>query len=591
MKKTGYTFFVVGAVIALASCVKETIQNESPNNFVLPSDIPTEIVCEIDQETTKTQYAENKTFGWTKNDQVRMPVVKWSGSSITACDFYTFTTLDASGSASATFILNGTSGTVLDNYNPNPNGVDGNWTSLGYLVYPSGLFNKEYDGNKPVVNLPASIVYNNNTPLDGEVVPMIGRKDGDKYKFHTAVGIIKLTISNAPSAGKKIKLVSTDKPIAGKFTISDVDDKISQVANTSAKSGEGVNELLLTGLSLTAGEQYDFYLPVPVGSYSAKSLTISILDDKDLPLLEQTIARELNIARNEVLSIPTLLYHRVYIKGSLSDPRLYTENPYSKNGTIRTIISRDKLTKDNYNIQNWPSGNKFQANQDAWQMNGHKDFLMNETESGLFYLQYIVCTNGNQPTALSDDNVAIYGSVPFYFAPASKKIPVTESWLNVPYVSTAEGSVANLVDGNTGTYWHSPYGSENPARNATYGQIISVDLNEGTSSTDGEFYFSFCTRSGAINNHAKVIDIYVSNVRWDEASFDTDKVKVGSTTNALEGIYPYSGTWIKSPIICSGSGSYRYITVSILKGAYGDAETDLRNGDSTHMAEIEFYKK
>lgn len=598
MKKIFYTLLSISALGAIAiSCHKEQTEAQEDNSkFVINSNIPTSIEAVINPEDaeTKTQYESNVTFGWTYNDQVRMPVVKWSGAnstgSITACDYFTFTTTDASGSVAATFIRNNASDN-MEGYDPNPSGAAASWTSLGYLIYPTALVDsKEQHEAKPVVNLPSSIAYNSSTPLDGGVIPLIGRKEGETYKFSTAVGIIKLTVSNAPSAGKKIKLVSTDKPLAGKFAISDVDATVSQIANTSATAG--TNELTLTDLSLTAGETYEFYLPVPVGIYSANSLSISVLDSNDLPLLEKTIAKELTIARNEVLSIPTLLYHRVYVKGSLSNPLLYTENPYFASGTIRMIISRDKLTKANYTKSNWPSGNKFGANQNGWAMNSHADFLKNETGTGLFYLQYIVCTDGTQPNSLSDSNVAFYGSVPFYFAPAANKIPVASSWLNVPFVSTAEGAVANLVDGNTGTYWHSPYGSEDPARNATYGQIISIDLNEGSLTTDGNFYFSFATRNGAANNHAKELNVYVSNVRWDDAGFDAGKVLVGSTTNALDGIYPYiypySDSWIKNPIECSGSGSYRYITISILTDSNG---SDLRSSDCTHMAEIEFYTK
>ena len=592
MKKTFYFLLSICAVGAIAiSCEKELTETPEDNSKVtLDSGIPMtiEAVINPDDAQTRTQYAGNTTFGWTNGDQVRMPVVKWSGAnatgSITACDYYTFTTSSDSGSAAATFIQNGGSAD-LEDYNPNPSGTASTWTSMGYLVYPTDTFNKEYSGTKPVVTLPASITFNSSAPLDGGVIPLIGRKDGETYKFSTAVGIIKLTVSNAPAEGKKIKLVSTDKPLAGKFAISDVDATVSQIANTSATAG--TNELTLTGLSLTAGETYEFYLPVPVGTYSANSLSISVLDSNELPLLEKTIAKDLTIARNEVLSIPTLLYHRVYVKGSLSNPLLYTENPYASTGTIRVIISRNKLTKANYTKAEWPSGNRFAANQSGWAMNGHADFLKNETGSGLFYLQYIVCTDGTQPETLADSNVAIYGSVPFYFAPAANKIPVESTWLDVPYVSTAEGSVANLVDGTSG-YWHSPYGSEDPARNSTYGQIISIDLNEGSLTTDGNFYFSFLTRSGAVNNHSKAINVYVSNVPWDDADFDSGKTLVGSTTNALEGIYPYSGAWIKTPIECSGSGTYRYITISILSDSTG---SDLRTSGCTHMAEIEFYTK
>ena len=71
-----------------------------------------------------------------------------------------------------------------------------------------------------------------------------------------------------------------------------------------------------------------------------------------------------------------------------------------------------------------------------------------------------------------------------------------------------------------------------------------------------------------------------------------DAYEAASTTNGLEGIFPYSDIWIKNPIECSGSGSYRYITISILtcdgltKGVW-----DLKTEGCTHMTEIEFYTK
>lgn len=599
MKKIFYTLLSISALGAIAiSCHKELTEAPEDNSIIaFNSNIPTtiEAIINPDDSETKTQYDGNVTFGWTNGDQVRMPVVKWSGSnstgSITACDFYTFKTTNDSGNASATFIINNGSAD-MEEYDPNPSGTANTWTSMGYLVYPHGIFNKEYSGTKPVVTLPASITYNASTPLDGGVVPLIGRKDGEKYKFSTAVGIIKLTISNAPSGGKKIKLVSTDKPIAGKFAISDVDATVSQIANTSATTG--TYELTLTSLSLTDQETYEFYLPVPVGVYAANSLSISVLDSNDLPLLEKTIAKEVTIERNVVLSIPTLLYHRVYVDGNLSAPTLHTVKP-STASMVRVHIATEKLTSTYYasHYSEWKDGNRFSDSNASYNCASltNKSSVAFLSSPGKYYLQYVVLKSGYTgipETVVNNENVLIYGSVPFYFTPSENKIPVEASWLNVPYVSTAEGAVANLVDGAANTYWHSPYGSEDPARNATYGQIISVDLNEGILTTDGNLYFSFRTRSGAVNDHAKAMNIYVSNVRWDDAGFDAGKVLVGSTENALEGISPSSGVWIKNPIVCSGSGSYRYITVSILSNSTGK---DLRTSGCTHMAEIEFYTK
>ena len=599
MKKVFYALCTVSAIASLTlSCVKESspIEEKADNKTIVADGIPTEILCVInpDDAQTKTQYDGNVTFGWTNGDQIRFTLLKWSGPNatgeITACDMYTFTTSVASGSAAASFTRYGASDD-LEDYDPNPTGAANTWTSMGYLIYPCSIFNKERSGTKPVVNLPASIAYNESSPLNGGVVPLVGRKDGETYKFSTAVGIIKLTVSNAPSAGNKIKLVSTDKPIAGKFAISDVDATVSQIANTSATAG--TNELTLTGLSLSAGETYEFYLPVPVGTYSANSLSISVLDSNDLPLLEKTIAKEITIARNEVLSIPTLLYHRAYVVDTNPyHPSLYTEKPTGAS-TILIHVSNTKLTAANYSSQwsNSKNTNRFGSDTNGYHLTKLSDVNSDSffSTSGTYYLQYIILSEGNtKPAALNSSNVLIYGSYPFtYTAPGSDKLSLSASMLDVPYRSTAEGQKASyLVDGDTGTYWHSPYGSEDPARNATYGQIISIDLNEASLTTDGNFSFCFCTR-GVNNNHAKVINFYVSNERWDEPGFEENKVKVGSTDNALVGINPAHGQWV-APINCTGTGSYRYITISILEDSNGN---DLRSSSCTHMAEIEFYTK
>lgn len=598
MKKLFYTLIAAGAVFSLTvSCEKELeSSNEETTNQVVNSNIPTEIVAVInpDDVTTKTQYESNTTFGWTSGDQVRMPVVKWSGAngtgSITACDYYTFTTSATTGDASATFIRNGGSDN-MESYDPNPSGAAGSWSSMGYLVYPNALVNgKKYSGTVPVLNLPASITYNSTNPLDGGVVPMIGRKDGETYKFSTAVGIIKLTISNAPSAATKIILSSVGNAIAGEFPISDVDATVSQI--TLGTQTNGTQTITLTDLSLTAGESYDFYFPVPVGTYAANDLSVSILDSNDYPLLEKTIAKSVTIARNEVLAFPALLYHRVYVGGKLSAPVLHTVNPTGS--IIRVHIKTNKLTADNYNYSEWKDGNRFSSST-SYTCTSLSDKSGNSffSTAGIYYLQYVVLKSGYSgipETLKNNDNVLIYGSVPFYYAPSGNKILVASSWLNVPYVSGQEGSVDNLVDG-TANYWHSPYSPDTGEyRNATYGQIISVDLSKGSLTTRGDFYFSFLTRSGAVNDHAKTINVYVSKVPWNDAGFDAGKILVGSTDNALVGINPSNGEWIMDPIVCTKKNdtNYQYITVSILSNSTGD---NLRTGGCTHMAEIEFYTK
>lgn len=604
MKKVFYALCTVSAIASLTlSCVKESspIEENTDNKTSVADVIPTEILCVInpDDAQTKTQYESNTTFGWTYQDQVRMPVAKWSGAngtgSITACDFFTFTTVVASGSASASFtIYNGSDD--MEGYDPNPSGAAAEWTSMGYLVYPASLVNyKAYYGSKPGLTLPSSITYNASNPLDGGVIPLIGRKDGATYKFSTAVGIIKLTLSNAPSAAKKIKLVSAANDLAGDFVPTDVDETVSQLQLPS--SGYGEKTITLTGLSLTNGESYDFFFPVPVGTYAANDLSVTLLDSNDLPLLEKTIAKSLTVARNEVLSIPTLLYHRIYVDSvNPYHPTLHIENFPTGASRVLVHVSNSKLTSSNYSTQwaNSKNGNRFNGNINAWDLTtlspSSGSFF---SESGTYFLQYIIINSGDQKPSegLNDNKVMIYGSVPFVYT-ARTKMDITSSMVSTPYysdinapTSTADKLVDGKYTGNNATWWHSPYDKDTtPYGHATYGQIISIDLNPST--TNGDFDFSFCTRS-ANANHAKVLNVYVSNVPWNDASFDTNKVKVGDSDNALAGITATSGHWT-APLSCTAEGenTYRYITISILTNSEG---VDLRTYPCCHMAEIEFY--
>ena len=224
---------------------------------------------------------------------------------------------------------------------------------------------------------------------------------------------------------------------------------VSQIANTSATAGSQTLSLSVTGL--TGGEDYDFYFPLPVGTYDARTLKLQIIQkdgwSQDQVMLEQTIGKELKIKRNQLMELPALLYHRVYVKhNNPSAPYIYTEKPSSAN-TIRVNIANERLTAASYNSSEWKDGNRFggaTATYNLYNLNDKSGnyYLQN---TGTYYLQYIVSADGSIPSELSDASVLAFGTVPFYYRAADDKVSVTSDMLNVPYVSTAEGAVANLV--------------------------------------------------------------------------------------------------------------------------------------------------
>lgn len=590
MKKL-YTFALVfAAALCTLSCnkeVEETTVPEEENEGMVK-------ICirgTLDKEISKTAYDSDGKMTWVDGDQCALIVSK--GDYYANQNRYTYTLEAAYGDITE----EGRQASFYGLVDQHKNTSD--WLSTSFAVYPvavSQVNSSNYYG-KPFIKMPTSV-----SGLASSII-LVGTPDSDtpedvvNFNFKSAMSVLKVNIANIPAAAESIRLTSNSKdtyPVDGDFTL----EKSAGVVTIGIDKyqgtwGEGYQSVDISGEGDIANQ--DFFFNIPVGTYPANTLSIEVRGANNQVLMKRTITKAITFNRNECITIPSLLYHRVYVNGSLSAPGLYTVKPSAAN-TIRVHISNQKLTASSYSTDksNWVNGNRFGGDQTGWNLANLKNASNNPflSAKGTYYLQYIISSDGSIPTSLTEDaTVMAYGSVPFLYVPAANKISVASGWLDVPYVSTAEGAVANLVDGNDGTYWHSPYGSEDPARNATYGQIISVDLKEGSLTTDGNFYFSFATRN-VQNDHAKAMDIYVSNVRWDDGDFDSDKVLVGSTTNVLEGIYPYADKWIKNPIECSGTGSYRYITICILKSVkLNGSEVDLKTGGCTHMTEIEFYTK
>lgn len=405
----------------LFSCQKEVAQNDI--NTVVPTldnGIPTVITCDINQEATngtRTQYADNQTFGWTNGDQVRMPVKNGSDQ----INFFSFTASGANnGDVSAIFYKNQTNENLEPDYDP----IGTGWTNLGYLIYPTSIFSfseSQSDGvwnsgNYPVVNLPASYNYSFSNPLDGGFVPMIGRMVGSSYHFSTAVGFIKVTLNSMSAATAKVVLESANNSIAGKFAVSDVPEteSIAQILQGSATAG--TSSITLNVSSVDAGSNHDFYFPLPVGTYAADDLTIKVLDSSNKVLASKTASKVLNIARNEILELPAITtpYYSVSVSGTASAPTGYFTK---QNAVIFFTVtdSEETLARSSY-----ISGMKFSNDgTDSYTLHDHNTGLMN-APSGLKYMHYVVAPysysySGSTCVQVPEADIIEQGKIPFYY--------------------------------------------------------------------------------------------------------------------------------------------------------------------------------
>lgn len=466
MKKI-FVVFAVSAC-ALIACQKEIDKNENNKPTITTENIiPTEIVCEIDQNDTKTVYDSNTTFGWRNGDRVCMSLKNGDGS----VGFSSFKTVCETGSVLANFTRTAGNLEDLESYIPQ------DATNLNYLIYPTSIFQFGgwqtdgiwNSGDFPVVNLPISYTFNSETPLNsgfdttiGVPVPMIGRKVGNNYRFATAIGILKVTISNIPANISEVKLVSSDKCISGKFALSHSSEfyygsevSIAQIENTSDHNSQGTKSISLTTSGLTEGETYDFYFPVPIGTYSANTLSLKIVSKnaETKNVVSKIITKDINIARNEVLALPNLVMN---YPNSISVASSGTSAPKLKFTTAKCLRFTIRSSAENA-IDDYHEDMKFSngVTNATYGLVSAKSATSDTPISapGTYYLHYMILSTTDSLqnlslTSLDDNRIIEYGTVPFTFVLSLSDILGTYTNGNntpMPVVNWATGYYVNMT--------------------------------------------------------------------------------------------------------------------------------------------------
>ena len=127
-------------------------------------------------------------------------------------------------------------------------------------------------------------------------------------------------------------------------------------------------------------------------------------------------------------------------------------------------------------------------------------------------------------------------------------------WANT-YANGEEGVIAYLVDGNTGTYFHTDWGSYATDGTKDY---IEVDLGEGNSIS--EFCINYVTRHNAGTDFPTSITLLGSN----------DKSEYTEIATISEGLPVGQTKYYTSPILGNGN-EYRYIRYQVNSTSRGDA--------------------
>ena len=298
-------FCVSIPVIVLASCSKEEVIVNSSNTPVSENGITIKAYV-VDKDITKTSYAGETTFSWIGNECLSVQLIKKSDSTRDRWLFYNET---EAGGASARFIsANGPSGALsaetwgLGEYAFYP--FPGNsycperlksWNVGSLQAVNSGTAEQRA---KNVIVSPLFISSVSN-PL--QLVPMIGYKDGESaFGFHTATGILKITVTSIDSRLAKVQLYSNGQKLNGTFTMTGTGADAYLAMTTSGTASENVVESQYS--DWTDETELAFYFPVPVGELSS-GFEIRLLDSGDNVLKTVSAPSAVTIYRNRISEI------------------------------------------------------------------------------------------------------------------------------------------------------------------------------------------------------------------------------------------------------------------------------------------------
>lgn len=522
MKKIYISALAVALAVFATSCNKEVEVIDTPENETEEL-VKISINGKLDKEIAKTAYDDDGKMTWCDGDAIRLIV--YQNNSYGPYGNQNYNTISLS-TTYGDITDNGRTATFygLTDKHKNP----GDYTSSGIAVYPYSVVPSNsgnyYDA--PYLKMPSSV-----SGLASSTI-LVGTPNSEvsNFVFKTAMAVLKVNITNIPAEATTIRLSTNNNsyPVDGDFTLVKSGDVVTVGLDKYQGYGNGYQAVDISNESEITSR--DFFFNVPVGTYPANTLSIEVRNGNEV-LMKRTIAKDLVLSRNDCLAIPSLVYHRVYVNGSLSHPLLYTVKPAAAN-TIRVNISSEKLTSGNYNSSNWVNGNRFGADQSGWDLTNLKNAssVAYLSTSGTYYLQYIVSSDGSMPSSLSHSSVMAYGSVPFRFdsdgssfndiseITGSYAVNVVDYWNNE---STTTFTIAVSDDSSKGNVMITQILGHNTSIYGTY-QNGTISFNE-----DQEWYVD---GNGATH---KLINNWngTTDSTWSlkvSASFDIDLV-LGTT--------------------------------------------------------------
>lgn len=303
MKKLLYSALALAGIFAVA-CNKEVEAPVAPEQKEVKTSTYT-IQATIGDET-RTAYENFQKFSWKADDKIS--VFTYSETEET--------TRIASFTAAEDGVTTTFSGEVEDGYLP-----------VSLATYPD---NAGFIQGEPGIYLPSAIFMDGDSekyytadsdnPLANLALVGTLNEDGTTYAFKTAMGAVKVSLSNLPAEARFLRIYAPEK-ISGYFHI----DENYLLTNESAvpgtytytnTDGEEVttnysNRNLWYHFTPASDGTVTLYIPLPVGKLSAGT-TFFIENEDEEVLYQRNTAKDIVIERNKITELTTLSTQSVW---------------------------------------------------------------------------------------------------------------------------------------------------------------------------------------------------------------------------------------------------------------------------------------
>ena len=261
-----HIFFAALTVALAASCSSDDSANGTDNG---QSEGKVKVTLTASAPETRvgmTKENNKATLYWQSGDNILVQTVTnstYGGTKLTAASG------TATGSTSATFVGEVTTGTELGTY----------------AVYPYNT-NHSFTGEKTLTyNLPSTYTYSKvgsqifskkvgeetTYPSNSTNLPMLGTISDNKATFKMLGGMAVIRIDNMPGTDGTLK-VTADQQLSGNFTVADVSVENASIATSASSTG---NSVTFTFAGATAGSAGVFYLPLATGTYSDLKIAVT----------------------------------------------------------------------------------------------------------------------------------------------------------------------------------------------------------------------------------------------------------------------------------------------------------------------------